>query len=536
MAGSEPDDALLRALRPRSIDSFIGQEAVRQRLYVFLWAAKQRNEALDHVLLAGPPGFGKTSLAGIIANELDVGFHAAGGPAIERKGDLGAILTALEPRDVLLIDEIDRVGGGAESVLRQAMEDFQVDLIIGQGATARTLRLDVPPFTLVGATTSPGLLSAQLRDRFGVVERLDRYTDAELARIVRRAAALLDLEIDDAGALAIASRSQGSPRIAIRLLDRVREFAHATGVKTIDEARTVQGLEQRIQMPPGGTPSLPPPQSEVSSPMTGPSGSVAPGGLPRERPLGPDVTLMTEADQPNDGNGFLARRRARQEAKRRSEKARARAEKYAVDMANWQALRDGCAENLNLARNFKGLPRKDGLVLKTGEAVFATVTRVDLVEDRRGPGRWAGRSQGVSVPVRVGGRSVRYRVGASRGQYQQGTPAPTSIDVGTLHITNQRVIFQGAKQTRECLFAKMIGYEHTPSGTMTIWISNRQKATTVDYGAPLSGWVEIRFDLALASSNGQLRSLVKELEDDLAAVEAARPIPPSEDAPLALSE
>ncbi len=232
-----------RALRPRSIDTFIGQESARQKLNIFLMAATQRDESLDHVLLAGPPGLGKTSLARIIANELDVGFHATSGPVIERKGDLAAILTALDPRDVLFIDEIHRLGRAVEEVLYPAMEDFEIDVIIGQGPSARTLRLDLPPFTLVGATTRTGLLSAPLLGRFGVVERLDYYTHPELARIVQRSAVLLDLEIDSDGALAIASRSRGTPRIANRLVRRVRDVAQVRGLRVIDADLAREALD-----------------------------------------------------------------------------------------------------------------------------------------------------------------------------------------------------------------------------------------------------------------------------------------------------
>jgi len=237
------DSAFDRALRPRSIDSFIGQQAARQKLGIFLTAATQRDESLDHVLLAGPPGLGKTSLARIIANELDVGFHATSGPVVERKGDLAAILTALEPRDVLFIDEIHRLGRAVEEVLYPAMEDFEIDLIIGQGPSARTLRLDLPPFTLVGATTRTGLLSAPLLGRFGVVERLDYYSHAELAQIVQRSAALLDLGIDEQGALAIASRARGTPRIANRLVRRVRDVAQVRGVRVIDAQLAADALD-----------------------------------------------------------------------------------------------------------------------------------------------------------------------------------------------------------------------------------------------------------------------------------------------------
>jgi Holliday junction DNA helicase RuvB len=239
-----PDDVDFdRALRPRSIQAFIGQEAARQKLGIFLEAAKQRDESLDHVLLAGPPGLGKTSLARIIATELDVGFHTTSGPVIERKGDLAAILTALEPRDVLFIDEIHRLGRAVEEVLYPAMEDFEIDLIIGQGPSARTLRLDLPPFTLVGATTRTGLLSAPLLGRFGVVERLDYYTHAELARIVQRSATLLDLEVGDDGALAIATRSRGTPRIANRLVRRVRDVAQVRGARVIDADLAREALD-----------------------------------------------------------------------------------------------------------------------------------------------------------------------------------------------------------------------------------------------------------------------------------------------------
>jgi Holliday junction DNA helicase RuvB len=243
-AAERPEDVDFdRALRPRNIQTFIGQESTRQKLGIFLQAAKQRDESLDHVLLAGPPGLGKTSLARIIATELDVGFHTTSGPVIERKGDLAAILTALEPRDVLFIDEIHRLGRSVEEVLYPAMEDFEIDVIIGQGPSARTLRLDLPPFTLVGATTRTGLLSAPLLGRFGVVERLDYYTHAELARIVQRSATLLDLEVGDDGAVAIASRSRGTPRIANRLVRRVRDVAQVRGMRVIDADLAREALD-----------------------------------------------------------------------------------------------------------------------------------------------------------------------------------------------------------------------------------------------------------------------------------------------------
>jgi len=228
------EDEQDRALRPRSLGAFVGQEAARQKLAIFLEAARQREEALDHVLLAGPPGLGKTSLARIVATELGVGFHPTSGPVIERKGDLAAILTALEPRDVLFIDEIHRLGRAVEEVLYPAMEDFEIDVVLGQGPSARTLRLDLPPFTLIGATTRTGLLSAPLLGRFGVVERLNYYERHELASIVTRSAGLLGLEVDEQGAGQIAARARGTPRIANRLVRRVRDVAQVRGVTVVD--------------------------------------------------------------------------------------------------------------------------------------------------------------------------------------------------------------------------------------------------------------------------------------------------------------
>ena len=228
------EDDLDGSLRPRSLDAFTGQDAIREKLRIFLTAATARGEALDHVLLAGPPGLGKTSLAAILANELGVAFHQTSGPVIERKGDLAAILTALGPRDVLFIDEIHRLSRAVEEVLYPAMEDFQMDVILGQGPTARTLRLDIPRFTLVGATTRSGLLTTPLRDRFGVVERLDYYRPEELAAIVVRSAGLLDVRLDEGGADAIARRSRGTPRIANRLLRRVRDVAQVHGHPLVD--------------------------------------------------------------------------------------------------------------------------------------------------------------------------------------------------------------------------------------------------------------------------------------------------------------
>ena len=230
-----PEDVDIdRALRPNSIDAFVGQESARRRLSIFLAAAQQRNEALDHVLLAGPPGLGKTSLARIIARELDVGFHTTSGPVIERKGDLAAILTGLDEHDVLFIDEIHRLGRAVEEILYPAMEDFEIDIVTGQGPSATILRLSLKPFTLVAATTRTGLLSAPLLDRFGVVERLNYYREDELAKIARRSAHLLGLDLNDAGALAIASRSRGTPRITNRLVRRVRDVAQVDGTELVD--------------------------------------------------------------------------------------------------------------------------------------------------------------------------------------------------------------------------------------------------------------------------------------------------------------
>jgi holliday junction DNA helicase RuvB len=237
------DDEADRSLRPRSLEAFIGQERVTRQLAIFLEAARQRGDALDHVLLAGPPGLGKTSLAAIVAHELGVEFHITSGPVLERKGDLAAVLTALQPNDVLFIDEIHRLGRAVEEVLYPAMEDFEMDVVLGQGPSARTLRLDLPPFTLVGATTRTGLLSAPLLGRFGVVQRLDYYGHAELAAIVSRSARLLDLTVDDDGAQAIAVRARGTPRIVNRLLRRVRDVAQVQGQTIIDGVAAGEALD-----------------------------------------------------------------------------------------------------------------------------------------------------------------------------------------------------------------------------------------------------------------------------------------------------
>jgi Holliday junction DNA helicase RuvB len=228
------EDELDRSLRPRNLASFVGQPAIKEKLGIFLQAAKQRGEALDHVLLAGPPGLGKTSLASILSAEMGVGFHQTSGPVLEKKGDLAAVLTQLGEHDVLFIDEIHRLNRSIEETLYPAMEDFQLDVMLGQGPSARALRLDLPRFTLVGATTRSGLLAGPLRDRFGVVERLDYYQPSELAQIIVRSADLLGVAIDTDGAATLAGRSRGTPRIANRLLRRVRDVVEVRGHDRID--------------------------------------------------------------------------------------------------------------------------------------------------------------------------------------------------------------------------------------------------------------------------------------------------------------
>jgi Holliday junction DNA helicase RuvB len=233
-----PDEEFDRSLRPRRLQDFVGQEAVKDQLAVSLAAAASRGEALDHVLLAGPPGLGKTSLAQIVAAELGVQFVQTSGPALERKGDIAAFLTALEPRAVFFVDEIHRLATALEETFYPAMEDGCLPITVGQGAGARVVTLDLPPFTLIGATTRTGLLTTPLRDRFGIHHRLEHYAVGELARIVARSAKLLDVEVDDAGAHAIAARSRGTPRVANRLLKRVRDYAEVrhSGVVTQDIA------------------------------------------------------------------------------------------------------------------------------------------------------------------------------------------------------------------------------------------------------------------------------------------------------------
>ncbi len=231
-----PDDAGEASLRPQNLREFIGQKASRENLAIFIEAARGRAEALDHVLLHGPPGLGKTTLAQIVARELGVGFRATSGPVIQRAGDLAAILTNLQPRDVLFIDEIHRLQPAIEEILYPAMEDFQLDLIIGEGPGARSVRIDLQPFTLVGATTRAGLLATPLRDRFGIPLRLVFYTPEELTLIVARGAEKLGFALTQDGAREIATRSRGTPRIAGRLLRRVRDFASVQGAETVDRA------------------------------------------------------------------------------------------------------------------------------------------------------------------------------------------------------------------------------------------------------------------------------------------------------------
>jgi Holliday junction DNA helicase RuvB len=241
------DDGVESSFRPLALDEFVGQDQLRANLRVFVAAARARGEPLDHVLLSGPPGLGKTTLAQIVAREMAVAFRATSGPVIQRAGDLAALLTNLQPLDVLFIDEIHRLTPAVEEILYPAMEDFQLDLIIGEGPAARSVRIDLPPFTLIGATTRSGLITRPLRERFGIPLRLVFYEPPELERIVSRGARVLGIELDADGATEIARRSRGTPRVAARLLRRVRDFASVAGVIRID-ARTADGALSRLEV------------------------------------------------------------------------------------------------------------------------------------------------------------------------------------------------------------------------------------------------------------------------------------------------
>ncbi|NTW58802.1 MAG: Holliday junction branch migration DNA helicase RuvB [Nitrospirae bacterium] len=244
---NDDDVQLDRSLRPTRFEDFVGQERIKDNLSVFIQAAKARGEALDHVLFCGPPGLGKTTLANIIAQELGVSIKSTSGPVLERAGDLAAILTNLQPGDVLFIDEIHRLNRVVEEILYPAMEDFQLDIIIGQGPSARSIKLDLPRFTLVGATTRTGLLTSPLRDRFGVIDRLNFYATDELQRIVKRSSGLLNITIDQDAAVEISRRSRGTPRIANRLLRRVRDFAQVAGSGVVTRDGVVSSM-QRLEV------------------------------------------------------------------------------------------------------------------------------------------------------------------------------------------------------------------------------------------------------------------------------------------------
>ncbi len=254
-AGTTEEEAVDRAIRPKKLADYVGQEQVKAQLEIFVKAAVKRGEALDHTLVFGPPGLGKTTLANILASELGVNLRQTSGPVLERPGDLAALLTNLQPRDVLFIDEIHRLSAVVEEVLYPAMEDYQLDIMIGEGPAARSIKLALQPFTLIGATTRAGLLTSPLRDRFGIVQRLEFYTVGELERIVTRSAGILGVPIDAAGAQRIAQRSRGTPRIANRLLRRVRDYAEVKGGGNIDEV-TARAALDLLEVDPQGFDAL----------------------------------------------------------------------------------------------------------------------------------------------------------------------------------------------------------------------------------------------------------------------------------------